>query len=212
MPDDDAPKPNAQKAFRLAYEQNLRTALESALANSDPNVHASFFIRGALASLVYDWADAIAVEMAGVAIEALVAKSPDARQPVGEWHAQRHGCSDPNSDALVILDVASAVERTAYLYPVDPPSMPEVGARVVADLRTFLVGQLGPGVPAADDLENWIRRHSHKGARGKLTTAGIVAKIVHRGRLLGARGEDEQKTLRRVTMVMTRHHFTPLVK
>lgn len=76
----------------------------------------------------------------------------------------------------------------------------------------FVVERVGPNVPSADDLEDWIGRHTSKKARGKFTTASIVAKIVHRGRLLGAHTDDEGKTLTRVSMILQRHHFTPFVK
>jgi hypothetical protein len=61
----------------------------------------------------------------------------------------------------------------------------------------------GETVPSVDDLTDWIDRHADHSARGKFTTAGIVARILNRGKLLGERGSP-QKTLERVTKVLQR--------
>ena len=63
------------------------------------------------------------------------------------------------------------------------------------------------------DLEALLKRHvpapltSAQKRNGMITTAGIVAKIIHEGRLLGARSTEE-RTLNRVSKALTRHGFT----
>jgi hypothetical protein len=165
-----------------------------------------------------DWA---AFEMARTAILALLTRSAEQRSAVADWDAHRHGCTGAGSDVRAFIEIATAVERAAHFYAtryyyacqgkngaVAKRALTETGRAVVKRLHVFFVRQFGPTIPGVEDLEDWIARHAKEGARGKLTTAGIVAKIVHRGRLLGARGEDEAKTLRRVTMALSRRKGT----
>ena len=206
-------------------ECRLRYALEHALDQTPANVGVSPVL-AALATLVVsgDSVDCAAFEMAETAVLALSARSPELRASVWAWHAHRHDC-DPNRDALALLELARAVELTVYTCRVRPQYLTtdEKGAVVsrpltvsgraaVKQFRGFLLRRFGERIPSVDDLCEWIGRHAPTRGRGKLVTAGIVARIVHRGRLLGARGEDEAKTLRRVTMVLKRHKFTSLVK
>jgi hypothetical protein len=159
---------------------------------------------------VVDPDDAIesrALEVIKVGLDALLSKRSGARSAVSEWHAFRHRCTGADSDALAILEIAEAVQRAAWLYSQRSPPFLDSGPAAVERLCGFLARRFGQTVPGTRDVEPWIAAHSPKGVRGKLTTAGIVARIVHRGRLLGARGNDEGRTLRRVTMVLNRHRF-----
>jgi hypothetical protein len=206
-------------------ERQLRYALEHALDYTPPSVGVSPVL-GALATLVDfdDSVDCAAFEMAETAILTLLTRSPELRGAVWAWHGHRYDC-DTDRDVLALLELTRAVELTIYVCRVRPVylttdkggavvrrALTVTGRGAVKRLRAFLVRRFGERVPSVDDLSDWIGRHAPTKGRGKLVTARIVARIVHRGRLLGARGEDENRTLRRVTMALKRHKFTSLVK
>lgn len=91
---------------------------------------------------------------------------------VRSWDAHRRGCPKPDSDALAMLHIASAVDLTAYLYSIRGPWFENSGRAAVDHFRLFLVTRFGETIPSLDDLEDWIGRHAQKGARGKLVTTG----------------------------------------
>lgn len=161
--------------------------------------------------------DAVAREayaMAMTGLRALSTKHPDAIAEVRAWSAGQRGAKDVNSDALAIVDIARAVEITAslrkhredsaYAECRDDPFYSQAERDAVRLLRARLVRRHGEQVPSEDDLTDWIDRHAETGARGRLTTARIVANILARGRLLGS-ASDERQALERVTKVLARH-------
>jgi hypothetical protein len=160
-----------------------------------------------------------AYEMAMTGIIALVTKDPGRMATVRAWDAHRRRV-DPERGAVDILEIRDAVAVAVHFHKHrdDPPYPPpyrggkpyeKLAQDGPKNLRERLAARFGESVPNVDDLTDWIGRHANKSVRGKLTTAGIVARIVHRGQLLGARGTDEQKTLERVTKVLTRHTGRP---
>lgn len=121
--------------------------------------------------------------------------------------AQRDGFASPDSPAAKIVQAAEWVEifsgHSKY-----PKRAHVVGDALV--LRLLLEKLLGEGVPCEEELAAWLAQHSVRGARGKITTAGIVARIIHRGRLLGAGrpGSTQQDTLDRVSKALARRGKT----
>jgi hypothetical protein len=95
------------------------------------------------------------------------------------------------------------VEIVAPLYHRSEPWLESKGRVAVQQFRDQLVQQFGENIPPLDDLEDWISNHGPTSARGRTTTTGIVARIMHNGRLLGARGNFE-KTLKRVDNALAR--------
>jgi hypothetical protein len=73
----------------------------------------------------------------------------------------------------------------------------------VPQLRAGLVSRFpkSKSIPSEADLADWLDRYWPTRKRGKVTYAGIVAKIVHQGRLLGV-VKSEQQTLQRVTKAL----------
>jgi hypothetical protein len=135
----------------------------------------------------------------------------DAVSRVKRYGALRRRLCDAESPALQILDIADAVEIAVHLRrKQDDHHYAKIAPNAVKSLRAGLVERWGEGIPSEEDLEDWIDRHAEKRARGMLTTAGIVARIVFRGRLLGARlkgsAEDsERRTLSRVDRILSFH-------
>lgn len=168
-------------------------------------------VRGALAALANDRIDWAACRMAFTAITALVTKNPRARADVQRCDAYLRGC-DPTRDATSILDLAHAVEAAAEVYRcTDRCELLPARVAVTRDLAEHLVNQFGNArglMPDPDDLGEWLSRHSPKGARGKLTTAGIVACIVRQGRLFNTSYDDLGRTLARVDAVLARAERT----
>jgi hypothetical protein len=169
-----------------------------------------------------DAADCAAFEMARTAVLALLTGDPSLREGACRWNAQRLGC-DGDRDVVDMLELARGVEMTAAILRrppkyrtrnkagvvVDRP-MTKTGRALVESFRSSLVRHFGSTVPSVEDLSDWLARHSPKKGKGKLVTAGIVARIVHRGRILNAHTDDEGRTLRRVTMALKRHGFKPI--
>jgi len=190
---------------RSLAERHFRAAIEFALAHT-PSTEGVSPIFGAAAAIAdfEDPTDRAALEMMSTAMAALVTRNLPDRASVRAWQAFRVGGSESNPDAIAIRDIAAAMQRTVNLYRRREKWLIDKGRVVVMRLRRYLARQFGEGVPDIDTLEDWVSRHAHKSARGKLTTAGIVARIIHRGRILGARGRDESVTLRRVDRVLAR--------
>lgn len=186
-------------------ERQLRFALEHAL-ECTPQTMGLSPVLGAIATLIDfdDPIDSVAYDMLATALFALAMRHEAARGKVNAWHTFRSGGSESNPDAMAIRDIAAAVEKTAGLYSLRLEWLDDKGRAVVEHLRESLVRRFSESVPSVDDLEEWISKYAHRGARGQLTNEGIVAKIVHRGRLLGAHTEDESTTLRRVDRVLAR--------
>jgi hypothetical protein len=163
-----------------------------------------------------EWMDAwAAYQLAHIAIKAL-AGVRDALAQVRRIDAFLVGADGPDSDALAIIDLARIVGANAFLrkHRNDPPLWPgqegqyaQVGRDAPGNVRQYLVKKFGESkrTPSVDDLTDWLERHADKRAPGKLTTAGIVGRIVHRGRLLAAHHGDEAKTIQRVGKVLRRH-------
>jgi hypothetical protein len=161
---------------------------------------------GALATLVADHEDAAAFEMARAGIHALIRKHPDDRKVAQTWHAVSVGC-DPNQDAIAIVDLAEEVERTAVLFTASNPPFSPTGTAAIATFRLqYLVERFGNGVPSEQMLMAWFSKHKDPHSSGGVTTAGIVARIVHHARLFGARGTDTERTRKRVDRVLARAH------
>jgi hypothetical protein len=156
--------------------------------------------------------DAIAAyELVQVGITALWGNRQSV-EVVGRVAAFLRGATGPDSDALAILDIARVVALSAWLRkrrdhppyrPGDAGPYEEAGNDAPRTLWEYLVERYGKDVPSVDDLTDWLDQHAERQARGKLTTAGIVARILNRGKLLGERG-SVQKTLERVTKVLAR--------
>jgi hypothetical protein len=62
----------------------------------------------------------------------------------------------------------------------------------------------GQRTPAQEKVREWFAKIGAPKAKGGLTIAGIVARIIHDGRLLGAYTHDLSNTLRRVDRVLRR--------
>lgn len=189
-------------------EQQIRFAIER-IFTAHPDTPTLQALDAALYSAVEDWWGVVAYEMAMTGIRALVTADVATRRGVREWHERRSGTNEPGP--LAVLDAARLVDLAAHFYPSREDRLKTKGPEAVAWLRTRLVERFGPAaaVPSAGELEDWISRHAAKRARGKLTTAGIVARIVHAGRLPGASSSPDE-TLQRVTKVLKRHGYRPL--
>jgi hypothetical protein len=144
-----------------------------------------------------------AFTLAHNAIRWLVMRDAEGLQVARRCGAWLSGFSDPDSDAAVIVAIEHHVRVALGIRHGggdwgDPAAVP-------AQLRDALAQRFPQSetLPTAVDLGDWLDRHVPATRRGKLTTAGIVARIVHRGRLLGARGDSVQKTLERVTKALS---------
>ena len=191
-------------------DARLRATLLRLLADQ-PEVPAWQLVEGALATLIdlNDRDDCLAFDMVRVAIAALAWRSLVARKAVLDWHTRRHR-ADGDSAPLAMVEMARAVDLAAALYPLHSTFLP-TGSAAVAQLRAGLVRRYGERniLPLAR-LEDMLQRHSPKKAVGRITTAGIVAKILFEGQLLGersagAKGRGEEDTLDRVSHALTRH-------
>jgi hypothetical protein len=155
---------------------------------------------------VADPIERAAYEQAMNGIIALVTKHRAALTNARDWSARRRGYDDPDSQALAVVEIAGHVAVAAWLRKrVGEATWGTAPNTAGADLHACLVARHGTRVPSAEDLTEWIDRHGEHAARGVLTTGGIVARIVHRAKLLGARGSDESKTLQRVDKILSRH-------
>ena len=142
-----------------------------------------------------------AFTMAHNAIIALVQKKPESLDMARRWSAWIAGFDGPDSDAAVIVQLEHHVRVALGIRHGggdwgDPASA--AGQLHAALLERFKDSK---SLPSEADLEDWLGRHAPARARGKLTTVGIVTKIIHRGRLVGAR-RDEQQTRERVTKAL----------
>jgi hypothetical protein len=142
-----------------------------------------------------------AFTMAYNAIRALVLKEPGGLEGARRWSAWVSGFKSVDSDARKIVWIEWAVRIALDIRHGDGTFGDRASA--ASDLRAGLVSRFGEQVPSANDLEGWLDRHAPKRARGKVTTAGIVAHIVHEGRLLGT-AKSYQAALDRVTKDLDR--------
>lgn len=194
-------QPDEVERKQSLRSQQLRRALEFALEHSDSRSVTSALL-GALGVLIEDSVDARSFEMAKDGLMGLVRKSPRERAAANAWHAQRHGC-DAGQDVVAILELSKAVELAAHLYSA-PGGLFATGDAAVEALRQDLVERFGSTVPVASDLGEWISRLGKPKRHGGLTLAGVVARIVHGGRLLGARGDKFGNTLSRIELALKR--------
>ena len=143
-----------------------------------------------------------AFTMAHNAIRWLILREPGGLEDARRWLAWKMGFNSPDSDAVTIVQIewhvrmALGMRRGEGRWG-DPEKAPEWLHRAL--LHRFEA----KSIPSVESLASWLDRHAERHARGKITTAGIVAKIVHEGRLLGAR-LSEQRTRERVTKALDR--------
>lgn len=201
MGNDEAPI-HLEQELEPRRHARLRRALEFALQHADQQATMDAMI-GALGALIENHDDAVAFEMAQVAIHALVGADVRDREAVRVWHAVAAGC-DPNQDAIAILNLAKEVDQTAFLFAASSPAISPRGTAAVAAFQTLLTERFGDGIPAVDTLLQWFSRLRTPRSRGGLTPAGVVARIVHHARLFGARRNDPEKTRKRVERVLGR--------
>lgn len=185
-----------------AREAHLRHALEFALDHCDATI-ASGAILGSLSALVRDQGDAEAVQMAQAGILALIYKGPRERAAAHAWHAHQEGCK-PDEHAIDIVDLAREVARTARLYRLTHEQLVTGDAALEAFYSDYLVPRFGPRSPTAKELRKSFEKFGLPKSKGGLTVAGVVARILHEGRLLGAHTDDLSNTLRRVDSVLAR--------
>ena len=193
---------NCGKCAKCDATRRLRYALMEGLKNCGPEVTAHV-VMGSFACAM-DFTDPVecaAYKMAETAVLAIAKKDEPARAAVRSWDAQRRGCT--SMDTLSILQIAEAVQVAVYLYHCSKDPIEPKGRAAIAALQTFISRRFGSNA-SLEDLEDLIGRHAPKHTRGKVTTAGVVARIVHGDRLLGARGKNESKTLRRVDRDLSR--------
>lgn len=186
----------------LAREVHIRATLKVALEQSGGPT-ATGAIVASLATIVEDAADAKALRMLRDAMTALMNRTPREVDAVREWHARRDG-HDPEQDAVAIVDLARLVARTAQMFK-SPNMLVPPGTAAVVALRTELVEEFGEGIPSLDLLQGWFTKYSKQRAQGCLTLTGVVAHILHEGRLFGARGKNFDRTRKRVDRVLQRH-------
>lgn len=190
-----------QVESRTAREDQLRFALAMGLAHSHPNT-TSGAVFSALATLTEDIVDREALEMLNTGIQALVHKVPSQREAAHRWHAQREGC-DPDRDAITIVDLARGVAHAKRMYMSSEPNF-WTGAAAVEEFREeCLVPRFGERSPSIAELKSWFELVDLPKRRGGLRVAGVVARIIHDAKLLGARGALG-KTVKRVDRVLKR--------
>ncbi len=184
-------------------ERQLTRALQHALDHFSTS-DGSGATLGALASLIEDERDAEAFEMARTAVLALVHRKPQAKEAASIWYVRRDGL-DPDQDPVGVVELARLVARTATMYRAgEGIGLATVGAAAVDAFRDDLVSRFGDTVPPSSRLEEWFSKIGQAKRRGGLTVAGIVARIIHEGRLMGAHTGNLSKTLRRVDRILGR--------
>jgi hypothetical protein len=165
-------------------------------------------ILGALAAHATDEDGHQAYEMAIWAVRALVFKDPQALASARQWHARQRGC-DSSQHAISIIKLNDAVESAVHVIQLgDVPLFPKKQA-VLEQLSEHINSTFGPPaagghMPSPADLEQWISRHGSSRRRKEITTAGIVAAIVHQARLFGTRGQSLPSTRSRVDSALRR--------
>jgi hypothetical protein len=185
-----------------AREAQLRYALEFALDHCDAPI-ASSAILGSLSTLVRDKADAEAAQMVKTGILALIYKAPREQAAAHACHAQQEGCK-PNEDAIDIVDLAREVARAGRLYRLTHDQLVAGDAALVAFHCDYLVARFAERAPTLNKVRELFALLDRPKAKGGLTVAGVVARIVHERRLLGAHTDDLSTTLRRVDRVLAR--------
>ena len=149
-----------------------------------------------------------AFTLAHNAIIALVQKDPEALKGARRWFAWPRGFDGPDSDALAIVRIEHMVKVAIEIRNAGHMKWgnPQNAAR---NLHAVLVASFqdqskNKTLPSVEDLDDWLARHAPRHVRGKLTTAGIVAEIVHVGRLFGRSSEDRQQTREKVAKALDR--------
>jgi|ERR1019366_2298373 hypothetical protein len=169
----------AEESLVLDYELSLKRFVDDAVPGSNE-----------------------AFTMATNAIRWLILKEPGGLESARRWMAWVSGFKAPDSDAAMICRIEFAVRCAVQVrHGTGTFGEPKDAA------KNFYEGLVAafPGsstLPGADEIQGWLDQHSARSRKGKVTTAGIVAKIVHRGKLLGAR-LSEQRTLERVTKALS---------
>jgi hypothetical protein len=185
-----------------AREAHFRDTLEFALDHCDAAI-ASSAVLGSLGALVQDQADAEAAQMARTGILALIYKGPKERAAAHAWHAHQEGCK-PDEHAIDIVDLAREVARTARLYRLTHEQLVTGDAALEAFYSDYLAPRFGPRSPTVKELRESFEKLGLSKSKGGITIAGVVARIIHEGRLMGAHTDDPSKTLRRVDRVLAR--------
>jgi hypothetical protein len=134
---------------------------------------------------------------------------------VRQLGAIAQGFDAADSNAAAIVELAEMVERSTAFRRMNDPSRhgfpfenptAMVGEHAPKMLHEWLAGRYGADrVPTLDEIAGMLDRHTERRAKGKLTTAGIVARIIDHGRLLGANVGGEKAMLDRVDKVLKRH-------
>lgn len=200
----NAREPTADVQRMLAREAHIRAALKFSLDHSE-GLTTSGAIFGSLATVVEDATDAKALQMLRDALTALMGRTPREVKAVHAWHALRDGY-DPEQDAIAIVDLARQVARTAQMFK-SPNMLVPAGTAALMALRTELVDEFGERIPSLELLQVWFTKYNKQRAKGCLTLTGVVAHIIHEGRLFGARGKNFDKTRKRVDRVLQRHPY-----
>lgn len=193
-------EPLADTQRMLAREDRLRAALMFALQS--PGSTASGAVIGVFAAEIENADDVAAVRMLQDAMTAFVNGSPRETQAVHSWHAQRDGY-DPEQDAIVIVDLARHAARTAQLSRLSGTQF-HTGVAGIEAFRADLVDRFGESVPEVAELQKCFAKVGESRTSGGLTITGVVARIIHVGRLLGDSGQDLDKTRKRVDRVLSR--------
>jgi hypothetical protein len=187
-----------------ARDARVRNALEFIRESSTQD--GASMILGALAPLAIEEDGAEAYEMAVHAVTALVFKNPRTLAAARKFYADQRGC-DSTQHAIAIVKLNEAVEAALHVIQLDGTDLfPEkqVVLQTLAEyIKTAFGGTACGGMPTAADLEHWLSQHVPKAARGKMTTVGIDAAIVHQAKLLGARG-SLARTRGRIDAVLRR--------
>lgn len=187
--------------------RNGRVRDRLALRLANPAGGGVGMIMGALAPFSIEEGALEAYEMLRCALSALVFGNSQSRASARRWYAAEQGC-DSTRDAISIVKLNDAIEAALVIIRCcEPDFLPEKQA-VLEALAAYIKSEFGGSLrgawtPSAADLEGLLSKHSVRAAKGKMTTAGIDAAIIHQGRFFGARG-SLPKTRSRVDAVLRR--------
>ena len=187
-PQQTKPPLDQRKHDEAAAERQFRRALMRAL-KANPDGPTSRLVVGAFATIAADRVDWLSYEMVNLALRASMTRRPKDVAALRAWHKHRRGCVE--AVPLTVLDIAPLVDRAAHLYR-RREGLLVTGRGAVEDLKRDLEACFpAHRVPSVEELEGWIARHSPKGARGKLTTARIVVRIIKAAGLPGASASND---------------------
>lgn len=151
-----------------------------------------------------------ALRLACGSIRVLLAPGKYDEALVLKLDAIAHGFS-VDATAIAIVELAEMVERSVGFrgckigVPFDHPTT-TVAEQTPSNFRNWLAKRYGQErVPTVEEIAGMLDRHTDKRARGKLTTAGIVARILGHGNLLGANVGGAKAMLHRVDKALKRH-------